>query len=140
MKQKKVITKKLLEHLYWGELKNMYEISRELKISEPTVSKLLDKFEIPKRTVADYAKLRKKRELGDIPDKALLKALYIDQDYTRWGIADTFNVSERLVAEWLKFHGIRKNKPYKIEVDEEKQKKMKAKKEEYMKKYAECQK
>ena len=79
-----------------------YEIAKQLKISQRTVSKCLKHFEIPIRTISESRLPRGVKKL----DKKHLIKLYVDRRKSTIEIAEKLGVNSSTVGRWLEEYNI----------------------------------
>ncbi|HHP5633491.1 hypothetical protein ACS2JV_26575 [Bacillus cereus group sp. BceL102] len=97
------VTKEELHNLYWKEGKNLEEIGGIYGVHQQTVSKLMDRWGIPKRKTSEsHAPLRKK------VSKEILEDLYVKQRKSANEISKIVGASNRGIDCLLDYYGIPK--------------------------------
>ena len=86
-----------LNNLYWKKNLTLKEISKKLNVSYTTIGRLMDKFNIKRRSTSE-AKLKGKYK----PTKKELYDLYCNKKLDSKEIANKFKVGQTTILRWLK--------------------------------------
>lgn len=94
--------KAILEKLYVNEKKSQVDIAKIFSVSRPTIAKYLKKYRIPIRSFREVQLIR----LPKRPNIKRLRELYANDLKTQSEIAKVFDVSQKTIANWMRFYNI----------------------------------
>lgn len=95
--------KERLERLYLNQGLSMADVAEKLDCTASTINTWLEKFDIPKRTVAEG---NAKGDVSRLHDESELRRMYVEQEMSFGEIAEEVGTSISTVGRWIKEHGI----------------------------------
>lgn len=95
--------KERLERLYLNQGLSMSDVAERLDCTASTINRWLEKFEIPKRSVAEG---NAKGDISRLHDESELRRMYVEQEMSFGEIADELGTSDSTVGRWIEKHEI----------------------------------